>query len=393
VYHPDDRQRTAAGTRDHRDMRTEAAGQCPRFGVEEEFFVVDAASRAVVPRAGDVLRRARAALGDRVAGEITTLQVEARTQPCRGVAELHEQLVEGRRALAAAAAAEGLRIMASGTPVLGRVMPAPITEGPRQARGTEAFRGLHDELSICAVHVHVELPDRERALLVSNHLRPHLPVLLALTANSPYWAQRDTGYASWRTMLWNRWPVAGPPPYFTSAAHYNGLVDTLQEAGALVDRGTIFWDIRPSEHLPTLEVRVADVPTVAAESALLAGLVRALVVTALAAVDRGDRGPAVPAELLRLAYWRAARDGLGGHGVDLCTGQPVLVPAPELASRLLSVAVPALAAAGDLDWAAARLRWLVGRGDGASRQRRAAARRGLLADVVDHLVAATTPTP
>jgi carboxylate-amine ligase len=109
----------------------------------------------------------------------------------------------------------------------------------------------------------------------------------------------------------------------------------------------------------------------------------------------------VPAELLRLAYWRAARDGLGGYGVDLTGGRlssasspelvygPVLVPSPELARRLLSLAAPALAAAGDLDWTTARLRWLVGRGDGATRQRRAAARRGSLADVVDHLVAAT----
>ncbi|HEU4426118.1 MAG TPA: YbdK family carboxylate-amine ligase, partial [Pilimelia sp.] len=295
-----------------------------RFGVEEEFLVVDPVTRAAVPRAGTVLKRAEGSLGDRVSGEITKLQLETRTAPCDTVAELHTQLTEARGRLAAAAAAEGLRIVATGSPVVGQVVPAPITEGARQDRGTATFRGLHDEVSICAVHVHVELPDRDRAVAVSNHLRPHLPVLIALAANSPYWAERDTGYASWRTLVWGRWPVAGPPPVFTSAAHYDELVATSLAAGALVDTGTIFWDVRLSARQPTLEIRVADMTTTVAESALVAALVRGLATSVLPAVDAGDPAPVVPAELLRLAYWRAARDGLAGHGVDVHTGR--LVP-------------------------------------------------------------------
>ena len=155
--------------------------------------------------------------------------------------------------------------------------------------------------------------------LSSNHLRQYLPTLIALAANSPYWPERDTGYASWRTMVWNRWPVAGPPPYFTSAAHYDELVATLFDA-APWSMGRIFWDIRPSARFPTIEVRAADVPMTAQQSALLAMLVRALVAGAIAQVDRGDPGPVLPAEMLRLAYWRAARDGLNGHGVDVHTG-------------------------------------------------------------------------
>ncbi|HEY0639576.1 MAG TPA: glutamate--cysteine ligase, partial [Pseudonocardiaceae bacterium] len=322
-------------------------GDVPRFGVEEEFLVVDPVSRAVVPLAGAVLRRAEPCLGALVGGEITELQVEARSEPCRTGAELYTQLTTARQGLQAAAAAEGVRIVATGTPVLGNAVPAPVTVGPRQNLGNTTFRGLHHELSFCALHVHVELPERDRAVLASNHLRPHLPALLALAANSPYWAERDTGYASWRVMQWHRWPVAGPPPYFRSAAHYEQLVQILLDSGALVDEGTIFWDVRPSSHLPTLEVRVADVPTTVAESVLLAVLVRALVIGALAAVDRGDPGPELSPELLRLAYWRAARDGLSGHGIDVHTGRQL--PTVELVWRLLSAARPALDAAGDLD--------------------------------------------
>ncbi len=366
---------------------TPAAG--PRFGVEEEFWVVDAATRRVVPRADVVLRHAVPLLGARVGEEITPLQVEARTDPCHTLGELYGQLAEGRAALARAAAAGGLRVVTGGTPVLGDVVPTPVNEGPRQALGNATFRGLHHELGMNAMHVHVELPERERALLVSNHLRPYLPTLIALAASSPYWGERDTGYASWRTLLWQRWPVAGPPPYFTSEAHYDELVATCKAAGAIVDAGTVFWDIRPSVHVPTLEVRVADMPPTAQESALLAALVRALVETVLPRVDGGDPGPIVAAETLRIAYWRAARDGLGGDGVDPLTGRTA--PAALLARRLLADVLPALAARREADQVTAWLDALVEGGDGATRQRRVQARRGRLADVVDDLVANVVP--
>jgi carboxylate-amine ligase len=361
----------------------------PRFGVEEEFLVVDPVTRHAVPQAATVVGRAERQLGVRVCGEITKLQVEARTEPCHTTVDLHAQLVEARAALAAAAQAEHLRVMASGTSVLGRIVPPPITEGPRQDRGTATFRGLHDEVCICAVHVHVEMPDRDRAVLVSNHLRPYLPTLLALTANSPYWDERDTGYASWRTITLHRWPVAGPPPYFDSAEQYDRLVATLLDAGALIDEGNVFWDIRLSAHHPTLEIRVADVPMTATESAALAALVRTLVVAVGPAIDRGDPGPAVAPEIMRLAYWRAARDGFGGYGIDVHSGRPV--PVPELAGRLLEVARPVLAELDDLDRVTRWLRRLASDGDGATRQRRVAARSDRLTDVVDHVVARTAP--
>ncbi|WP_433550412.1 carboxylate-amine ligase [Micromonospora zamorensis] len=361
----------------------------PLVGVEEEFLVVDAERGEVVPEAATVVDRARPALGTRVGGEITKLQVETRTDPCRSLDDLNVQLTEGRVAIQTAARSAGLRVIASGSPVLGRCVPPPMTEGPRQDRGTATFRGLHDELAICAVHVHVEQPDRDRAVLIGNHLRQHLPVLLALTANSPYWSERDTGYASWRTVTWGRWPVAGPPPYLTSAQQYDDHVDTLLDAGALVDHGTIFWDLRLSTKHPTLEVRVADVPVTATESAALAALVRALVVVAGEAVDRGDEGPQLAPELMRLAYWRAARDGMGGHGVDVVAGR--LLPAPALAERLVERARPALDEAGDRERVETWLKWLATGGDGATRQRAAEALRGRLSDVVDAIATQTAP--
>ncbi|MEH1099874.1 carboxylate-amine ligase [Micromonospora sp. CPCC 205561] len=372
-------------------MAVQGGGDCvasgPRLGVEEEFLLVDPVSRGVVPGAGSVVGRAASRLGGRVSGEITSLHVETRTDPTWSVRGLVDQLAEARRVVAECAAVDGLRIVATGTPVLPGATAPPVTPGPRQERGTAMFRGLHDELAICAVHVHVELPEREVALLVSNHLRAHLPLLIAVSANSPFWEGRDSGYCSWRSMIWPRWPVAGPPPRFTSVAHYERVVEMLSSAGAIVDAGTLFWDIRPSVTHPTLEVRVADVPLSVWESGLVAALVRALVVRALGAVERGDPGPELAGEWLRAAYWRAARDGLEGALPDVGTGR--LRPAREVLGEVVAELAPVLRACGDEELVRGWVRRLSAVGGGAARQRAAAGRRGRLTDVVDLLVGQT----
>ena len=352
-----------------------------RFGIEEEYFVVDPVSREVVPRGAAVVRRATAALGERASTELVDFLAEAKTPPCDDLDKLDEQIRSMRSAMAAAAAAEGFRLAATGTPVLGEVTPAPISVGPRYAEGLAMYRGLDDEQSICSCHVHVEMPDRERAVQVGNHLRPWLPTLLALTANSPYWAGRDTGHSCWRAMAWARWPVAGPPPFFESAAHYDEIVGTLLDCGALLDTGTIFWDVRPSARLPTVEIRLADVAPTAGDAAAFAALVRALVQVSAAAADAGERPPDPSQEMLRAAYWLAARDGLNGTGVDVRTGRPAGFR--ELAGDLLAHVLPALRESGDLGAAACGVRRLLTSGTGAERQRRAYRRRGLLTDVVD----------
>ncbi|RFU36459.1 YbdK family carboxylate-amine ligase [Actinomadura logoneensis] len=352
-----------------------------RFGIEEEYFVVDPRSRHVAPRAGPVVARAAETLGDRASTELVCFLAEAKTPPCDDLDKLTEQIHGMRATMADAARAEGLMLVATGTPVLGELLPAPISPGPRYADSLATYRALDDEQCICSCHVHVEMPDRDRAVQVSNHLRPWLPTLLAMTANSPFWAGRDTGHACWRAMSWARWPVAGPPPLFTSLAHYDELVGTLLGCGALMDMATVFWDVRPSARLPTLEIRLADVALTTEDAALFAALVRALAQVALAAVEEGTPAPAPPQEMLRAAYWLAARDGLGGRGLDLSTGRPAGFA--DLAAAMIAHARPALDDSGDTDLVEAGLARLLADGTGADRQRRAHRRRGRLSDVVD----------
>ncbi|WP_405843090.1 glutamate--cysteine ligase [Streptomyces platensis] len=363
-------------------------GAYPYLGVEEEFFLLDPGSRAVASRGSRVVARARETVGDRVSGEFDECQVETKTPPCRDGAGLYDELVAVRGAAAAAARAEGLRICASGTPVMGRDGPAIVGEHPRYRAGLAQFGTLLEGFTICAAHVHVHLPDREVAVLVGNHVRPWLPLLVAMSANSPFLHGRDMGYASWRTVIRGRFPALGAPPYVQSLEHYERLTAALQESEAMLDANTPFWDVRPNPRLPTLEVRVMDVPADVADTVGLAVLIRALVVTAGARVRRGHHGPETCGELVRAAYWRAARDGWPGKGVDALTGR--VLPSSVQAARLVEHVRPALEEHGDLDRAVGFLRRLAERGCGAQRQRASWRRRGHLADVVDDLERMTT---
>ncbi|MGW7004729.1 carboxylate-amine ligase [Streptomyces sp. NPDC054933] len=359
----------------------------PLMGVEEEYLLVDPATRDVAATSAMVVKRAALDLGDAVTSELGLVQLETHTPPCAEHAELFRHLRESRAAVAAAAAAEGLGVVATGASVLGGAVPQQITQKPRYRAQLEIYRALVDEHVICASQVHTCVPDREQAVLVSNHLRPWLPALIAMSANSPFHEGRDTRYASWRWLHWQRWPVSGPPPYFHSLREHDELVDALEEGGALADRRTIFWDIRLSTRYPTLEVRVCDMPVTAEESALLGAVIRALVVTAVRSVERGDPGPDLPTPLLRAACWRAARDELKAAGIDPCTGRAT---APgSLVDALLRHIRPALEELGDEQAVIDGLRRLRAVGPGAVRQRAAYARRGRLTDVVDFLLAQT----
>ncbi|WP_433543728.1 carboxylate-amine ligase (plasmid) [Streptomyces sp. CA-294286] len=354
-------------------------------GAEEEYLLVDPVTRAVSAEGAKVVAEAADELGDRVGPELTDYQVEVRTDPHTSLTTFAEQVRATRATVARAAARQGLRIISSGTPVLGQATPPPLTTGPRYARSAAMFGALDDEQSACACHIHVGVPDLATAVQVSNHLRPWIPVLIALTGNSPYWSGRDTGHTSWRTTTWGRWPVAGPPPYFDSLSHFEDLVDGLIATGTVMDRGGLYWDIRPSHHVPTLEFRFADAATTPEETVLLAGVLRAMTTAALEAIATGEPALRPRPEMLRAACWHAARHGLAGLGIDLATGG--LSPAIGQVDRLLSRLQPALLTHGDSElihtlWARQRTH-----GNGAERQRAAHRTRGSLTDVVDHLIA------
>ncbi|MFI7353557.1 glutamate--cysteine ligase [Streptomyces avidinii] len=352
-------------------------------GVEEEFLLVDTRTFRVVPAAPLVLATAGGLPGE-LHPEGTRYQVEISTPIAHSAATLRAELAALRRTLGRAARAHGCRLLAAPSPVVAVEGPLHLTDDePRQREQHRRFGALTDTLVSCGRHIHIGTLDVDTAVAVSNRIRPWLPTLIALAANSPFWGGRDTGHASWRAMAWSGWPSAGLPPHFTSTAHFRRSVQTLLGSGAALDTKMVYWDLRPSGHWPTLEIRAPDMSPDIDSAVLQAELARALVSTALREIAERRPEPAVRDDVLRLARWRAAHDGLEGFGLDPYTGAEL--PAADLAEALLDLVAPDLAAVGDLDHAAKTLAGLLRDGSGAHRQRVAFARRQDLTDVLRHL--------
>ncbi|MFC5750596.1 carboxylate-amine ligase [Actinomadura rugatobispora] len=372
-------------------MTGEAAG-CLSVGVEEEFLLADPVSGATVAGAEKLLLRAGdhpfPASGGRYHRELLASQVEAATGVCRTLDGLHRQIQEARAALSAAATREGLLLLSSGTPVLaGR---APVSEGDDRYRAIAAlYAGVVTGYQVCGCHVHTGVADRDTAVAVLAHLRPWLPALLALSANSPYDHGRDSGHASWRMVEQSRFPGSGVPPFFASAADYDRGVDRLVDCGVIADPAMSFWLARLSPRYPTVEVRAADAVVTAGEAVLQAALTRALVAAALADLDAGREAPPVDPGVSAAAVWSAARYGLEGPAVH--PFEERRVPVDVLIGGLMRRAAPSLEEAGDLAAAEALLARLRRTGSGARRQREAAATGGLRAAV--GLLARQTTAP
>lgn len=341
------------------------------IGVEEEFLLVspDGAPRAV---AAAVLQHASSEDGGEDPGrpggalekEFAQEQIETSTHPCTGLVDLLDQLRAGRWHADSSAQHAGARVAALATSPRA-AGPTVVVNRRAQDIATTFAQTARDQLT-CGCHVHVEVADDEEGVRVLDHLRRWNPVLLALSANSPYWNDDDSGYASFRSQIWGRWPTAGPTAPFGDAAGYRATVDALVASGTILDAGMVYFDARLSARYPTVEVRIADVCLDPRDAVLLAALVRALAETAVTGADAG--APQPRAELVRLAGWRAARSGLSGDLVDPWTGRPV--PAARVVDALMTHVTPALGATGDLTWVREHLTGLLDRGNGADQQRR-----------------------
>jgi carboxylate-amine ligase len=358
----------------------------PTFGVEEEFLLVDPESGEPVPVNRVVAQEAKTR-GIDLQLELTSCQVETTSDVADTSDELRSDLTRMRSIAAESASACGARLLAVGLPPS---VPHqfPITDTPRYRKIADMFGMIAQEQGICGCHVHVAVPDRGAAIQVSNWLRPWLPLLVALSANSAIYRGADSGYASWRSILWARWPSAGPPPYFESVDDYDATVDMLIDTGAVLDDGMVYWDVRPSSRFPTIEVRAADVPLTVSETVLLATLIRAAVMTALDELESGLPPARVAAEILRAAYWKAARDGLSRSAIDLAGGCRS-APTRHLLEGFVRRIGPALDRLGEHSHVRDELNRISVAGNGAMRQIRAWRRRGEIADVIDEVAKAT----
>jgi carboxylate-amine ligase len=344
--------------------------------VEEEFLLVDQTDGQPRAKAAALLNKADDP--DAVEGELQLQQVETGTEPCRSLDELHRQVRATRRRASEAARAIGVEIAALGTSPL--PVRAEITPSPRYQEMARRFGLTAQEELTCGCHVHVGVDSDEEGVAVLDRIRPWLPVLLAMSANSPFWQGEDSGYASYRSQVWSRWPSTGVNELFGTAEAYHDTVRKMIDSDTVVDRGMIYFDARLSENYPTVEVRVADVFLRADDAALHAALVRGLVETAAREWSDGVDAAQVRVEMLRLAGWRAGRSGLQTRLLDPVTMRPA--PARVVLEQLLKHVGPALRDSGDHDGVRGMVEQLLQRGSGANEQRASHKRAGELESVV-----------
>jgi carboxylate-amine ligase len=346
-----------------------------RVGVEEEFLIVDDVDGHAVPL-GVVLDGLSD--DDGLSSEMKQEQIEACTLPRISLEELAQDITARRLSADATARAVGARAVALATspfPVQSTAAPGDRIERMLQKFGLTAVEQL-----TCGCHVHVEVESDEEGVAILDRIRIWLPVLMALTANSPFSNGVDTGYASYRSQAWNRWPTAGPSEIFGSAQSYHSHIQDMLRSGVPLDLAHIYLDVRLSHKHPTVEIRVGDVCLHPDDAVLLAALVRGLVETA-ARQWRGGLPPVTASAVqLRLASWQAGRFGVGADLVDPLTGQPR--PAFEVVMSLLDHIQPVLKEQGEFSVVEFMLFQLLARGTGADRQRAAFANSGSLCGVI-----------
>jgi carboxylate-amine ligase len=357
------------------------------LGVEEEYQIINPDTRALRPRAARVLPNAREDLGDDVTNEFYLSQIEIGTPICRTLAEVRAELVRLRRGVIAAAQRDGSRIAAAGTHPFSHWETQAVTPKARYRALQDDFQQLAREQIIFGCHVHVGIADREDAVQIMNRCRPWLAPMIALAASSPFWLGADTGYASYRTQLFTRWPMAGIPQIFATRADYDDLVAALVSVGMITDASKIYWDVRPSSHAETIEFRVADVCPTIDETVMIAGLCRALARTCL--LDHRDGKPLIAPrpELLQAARWGASRFGLDGELIDVHARKSA--PARVVIEGMLDVLRPALEVEGDWNLVSQIVEKTLDQGNSAKRQLWAFAQAGRLEDVIDLILAET----
>ncbi|MDR3638712.1 MAG: YbdK family carboxylate-amine ligase [Isosphaeraceae bacterium] len=312
----------------------------PTLGIEIELQLVDARTMGLRSAIGELLAGLPAASRESVKPEFMQCYVEINSEVCRTVTHAEEDLTPKLLAVQAAADGLGLRLFWSGTHPFSRWQDQRITPNARYIRLADQLRETVVRPVTFGLHVHVGVRSGDHAIQVGNLLQPHLPLLLALSANSPFWEGRSTGHQAHRIEILEGFPTGGLPPVLGGWDDYLSLVRQMMSAGFIDSPKELWWDVRPSPASGTIEVRVCDMPLDLPAVLGLTALIQCLVHELSAQFESGKQGPSFHPLMIRQNRWRACRDGLGADLVDPLTLQPrpARLLAEELATRLANVA-------------------------------------------------------
>jgi carboxylate-amine ligase len=310
----------------------------PEFslGIEEEYFLVDRGTRDVVedpPPA--MLADCEALLAGQVGPEFLRSQIEVGTRVCTNLAEARADLCRLRSTVAEVAARHGMAPIAAATHPFARWDAQKTTERRRYADLQDDLQGVGRRLAICGLHVHIGLPDNELRIDLLNQATYFLPHLLALSTSSPFWRGDNTGLKSYRLAVFDELPRTGMPERFDSWGEYRRHVDVLTGAGLIGDATKLWWDLRPSERFPTLEMRITDSCTTMEDSLSIAALFRCLLRMLWRLKRENQRWRVYARMLIDENRWRAQRYGTDQGLVDF--GRGAIVPYADLLEEILAL--------------------------------------------------------
>src|SRR5919112_2644090 len=300
------------------------------LGVEEELHIVDATTGELVQKIEEIMSRLPGELHEFVSYELFQSVMEIKTAPCASVAEVEKQLRGLRSRVGSWAAACGASLASAGTHPFSRYKDQKVTDQERYKEVLRTLRWIAQREVIFGQHVHVAVPGPEEAIVAHNRLSELTPLLLALSANSPFWQGFDTGFESARVKIFEGFPRAGLPPAFPDSEAFVGNVDLMVAASAIEDYTYCWWDVRPHPGIGTIELRVLDSQTSLKYTTYLTALTQCLVARILE-----ETGPHEPynRHLAVENKWRAAKHGMDAAFYDAKEG--ITVPAKDLARDLV----------------------------------------------------------
>jgi carboxylate-amine ligase len=354
------------------------------FGIEEEFFLTDLSSLDIAADPPPALFSAcRAEMGDAVSHEMLRSQIEIVSPVLHEVARAGEWLDASRSRVSRLASAHGLGLLAAGTHPLAEWREQLPTGKPRYERLLDDFQIVAQRNLLCGLHVHVAIPEGEDRVRIMNQVMPWLPLLLAISASSPFWARKRTGLMSYRQAVYDEWPRTGIPDFFENERSYRAFADLMVQTGSLKNESYLWWAIRPSMRYPTLELRIADACPLALDALCIAALFRAMVRTTCENPEVSAARNEMTRLLIEENRWRAKRFGVWATFLHQKTRRNL--PIGEWLDMACERFGDALAASGD-QWAVERARVLLAEGNSADRQLRLyAAQRDRGADRTDAL--------
>lgn len=318
------------------------------LGVEVELALVDADSMALTSAMPRVLKRLGGVHEDSIKPELMQCYVEINTGVCRTVAEAEADLRDKLIALERAADAENVRLYWSATHPFSTWQDQHVTENERYHGLVNLLQDTARQLITYGLHVHVGVDSGDKAVMICDRILSHLPTLLALSCNSPWWEGRDTGLQSWRSKVMDGLPTAGMPPLMRNWSEYVWLVNHLIDTGFIESIREIWWDVRPHHNFGTVEVRICDVPGSLEDTLGIAALVQCLIKALSDQIDEGTYQHDCHPMLVRQNKWRAARYGLEAEFVESQHYQ--LQPAREVVRNMVNLLTPAAHELGCADY-------------------------------------------